>query len=252
MVISAQAQASEENSVSSWPRPIVSRPGRTMISTPTKPTAIALQRRRRTTSPRISAARMVAKIGAVKPSAVTSASGVIAERVEERQHRQDVERGAQDVQAEARRAQRLEPVAHEPGQDHEEREDVAEEGDLERMQPRRDLADRGVHRGEEEGRDEHQQDAAQRVVAAGTRGGAASASRGEGGGPVIRRAAAVTIGAWGCGCASWACAAPCGRRGAFCAQPCGRAGCPAPHLRSPPAAAGRPAPDSRRRACWCD
>ena len=78
MTRSAQAQISDENRVSSWPGPIASNPGRRMISTPRKPTPIALQRRRRTTSPSTSAASRVAKIGAVKPSAVTCESGVMA------------------------------------------------------------------------------------------------------------------------------------------------------------------------------
>ena len=77
MTSSAKAQIIDENSTSIWPSPIASKPGRRMMSVPRKPIAIALQRRARTTSPRISAASTVAKIGAVKPSAVTSESGVM-------------------------------------------------------------------------------------------------------------------------------------------------------------------------------
>ena len=43
---------------------------------PAKPTMTAIQRRRRTSSPRKRAAPMVTKIGPVKPSAVISASVV--------------------------------------------------------------------------------------------------------------------------------------------------------------------------------
>ncbi len=50
-------------------------PGRRMISTPTKPMAMADQRRARTISPSSKALPMVAKSGAVKLIAVTSASG---------------------------------------------------------------------------------------------------------------------------------------------------------------------------------
>jgi hypothetical protein len=46
-----------------------------MISAPTKPIAIAAQRRGRTTSPSTSAASTVAKIGDEKPRAVTSDKG---------------------------------------------------------------------------------------------------------------------------------------------------------------------------------
>ena len=77
MTSSAQAQIIEENSTRSWPNPIVSKPGRKMIIVPRKPITIAVQRRARTTSPSSSAASTVAKIGAVKPSAVTSDKGVM-------------------------------------------------------------------------------------------------------------------------------------------------------------------------------
>ena len=51
-------------------------PGRRMISAPTNPTAMAMMRRMRMTSPRNSAAPTVTKIGPVKDSAVISASGI--------------------------------------------------------------------------------------------------------------------------------------------------------------------------------
>src|SRR3954464_11682150 len=52
-------------------------PGRTMTSTPMKPTMVALQRRHRTFSPTISAATQTENSGCEKPSAVASASGSI-------------------------------------------------------------------------------------------------------------------------------------------------------------------------------
>ena len=55
------------------PRWIEPKPGRMMIMAPAKPTMTAIQRLRRTSSPRNSAAPMVTKIGPVKPSAVISA-----------------------------------------------------------------------------------------------------------------------------------------------------------------------------------
>ena len=57
-------------------RLIASAPGRRMTRVPQKPTAIAVQRRTRTTSLRISAAAAVAKSGVVKVSAVASARGM--------------------------------------------------------------------------------------------------------------------------------------------------------------------------------
>ena len=53
-----------------------STPGRRITSTPMKPTTVAVQRRRRTTSCSTSAAPTVAKSGAVKLSATASASGI--------------------------------------------------------------------------------------------------------------------------------------------------------------------------------
>ena len=50
-------------------------PGRRITSVPRKPITTAVQRRRRTVSPRITAARIVVKNGAVKPSAVASVIG---------------------------------------------------------------------------------------------------------------------------------------------------------------------------------
>ena len=52
-------------------------PGRTMTSTPMKPTMVALQRRQRTFSRSTSAATQTENSGCEKPSAVASASGSI-------------------------------------------------------------------------------------------------------------------------------------------------------------------------------
>ena len=52
------------------------KPGLRITSTPRKPTAVAVQRRARTTSPRMSAAPAVANKGTVKLSATASASGI--------------------------------------------------------------------------------------------------------------------------------------------------------------------------------
>ena len=54
------------------------KPGLSMISIPTKPSPTAIQRRARTTSRKISALPKVAKSGAVKLNAVTSATGMRA------------------------------------------------------------------------------------------------------------------------------------------------------------------------------
>ena len=69
------AIAADDTSTAISPRPIARSPGRSTIMAPAKPTSIAVQRRTRTTSPSRTMAVTVAKIGAVKLSAVASASG---------------------------------------------------------------------------------------------------------------------------------------------------------------------------------
>ena len=59
----------------SAPTSTTPRPGLRITTMPAKPTSTAIRRRRRNRSPRNSAAPMVTKIGAVKPSAVTWAIG---------------------------------------------------------------------------------------------------------------------------------------------------------------------------------
>ena len=70
------AMVTEFNNARSAPVETASTPGRSTISMPAKPIASAVIRRARTTSPRTSAAPMVAKSGAVKLSAVASAKGI--------------------------------------------------------------------------------------------------------------------------------------------------------------------------------
>ena len=65
------------NNASIWPWPMSWKPGLSTTMAPTKPTPMAAQRRTPARSPNTFMARMVAKMGAVKTSAVTSASGVI-------------------------------------------------------------------------------------------------------------------------------------------------------------------------------
>jgi hypothetical protein len=57
------------------PGPRLLAPGRTITSTPAKPTMVAPQRRQRTFSPTISAATTTENKGCEKASAVASASG---------------------------------------------------------------------------------------------------------------------------------------------------------------------------------
>src|SRR3546814_17188861 len=63
------------------------KPGRRIMTTPSKPTAVAVQRRARTVSPRKSDAPTVAKSGTVKFSDTPSASG--------RKAREDRKRGGE-------------------------------------------------------------------------------------------------------------------------------------------------------------
>ena len=60
------------SSASGWNAAV---PGRTMINAPMKPTMTAAQRRAPTVSPRTGLARAVTNSGAVKATAMTSASG---------------------------------------------------------------------------------------------------------------------------------------------------------------------------------
>ncbi len=66
----AMARARKAAGSKPWP------PGRTMISTPTKPTTVAAQRAGPTVSRNKNAARIVTKSGMVNDIAVTSASGI--------------------------------------------------------------------------------------------------------------------------------------------------------------------------------
>ena len=76
---------------------------------------------------------------------------------EERQHRHDVEHGAQHMQAEPLGVEQARPMAHQQGQDHHQAADVAEEGDLHRRQVLGRVADRRVHGREHDGAEHHQE-----------------------------------------------------------------------------------------------
>jgi hypothetical protein len=80
---------------------------------------------------------------------------------EEGEHGHDVEQAAQEVQAPTLGSQRLRPVANEPGQQRQNREEVAEKRDLERVQPVPDLADASMHGGEGDGAEQHEPHAPQ-------------------------------------------------------------------------------------------
>ena len=99
------------------------------------------------------------------------------ERHEEHHHGHDVARRAQHVQPEALRAQRTQALRREPGNEHEETEEVAKERDLEGMNLGGDPADAAVHDGEHHRRRRHQKRAAQDVSAFGAHSGAAVGRR---------------------------------------------------------------------------
>ena len=62
--------------MSMGPKPMLLKPGRRIIKVPKNPINIALHRRIPTFSPKKNIAKMVAKMGAVKLKAVSSAKGV--------------------------------------------------------------------------------------------------------------------------------------------------------------------------------
>lgn len=75
MTITIPAPNSAEHSCASVASSTGSTPGRRISSTPAKPVSVALQRRQRTTSPRIGPASAVVNITPVKDSTVAVASG---------------------------------------------------------------------------------------------------------------------------------------------------------------------------------
>ena len=77
MMIMHPPQINDEMTTSIGPRSSGMNPGRRITSVPAKPRKIAVQRRRRTTSPRNRTARTEAKMGAENPSAVTWARGAM-------------------------------------------------------------------------------------------------------------------------------------------------------------------------------
>ncbi len=78
---------------------------------------------------------------------------------EEAHHRHRIDDGAQQVQAELLRMKQARPVAHEQRGDHHQTEQVAKEGDLEARQVLGGIADGGVHGGEQQRAEHHQQTA---------------------------------------------------------------------------------------------
>lgn len=77
ITITAPPQVNADPIARRGPKPISSKPGRRITRVPKNPVKIAAQRDTPTSSLKIKIARTVAKIGAAKESAITSASGVI-------------------------------------------------------------------------------------------------------------------------------------------------------------------------------
>ena len=76
MTINVPLQMIADDNTANAPTSTASRPGRKMMSAPANPIAIAVHLRRPTFSPRKQIASRTANKGAVKASAVASASGV--------------------------------------------------------------------------------------------------------------------------------------------------------------------------------
>ena len=136
---------------------------------PSRPTAVADQRRSRITSPRKITASTLVKIGAVKLSAVAWASGIKRQGREPADHADDADRGAQRVQAQALGAQRADAVAREPGQHRDQAEDVAKEHHLKRIEGRGQMADQDDHHRERGRCGDHPERGADRRRQAGDR-----------------------------------------------------------------------------------
>ena len=76
---------------------------------------------------------------------------------EEGEHGEHVEHRTQHVEADALGVEEAKTVAHEQGKDHNEAENVAEEGHLHGRKTLAGVADGGVHGREHDGREQHQQ-----------------------------------------------------------------------------------------------
>ena len=86
-----------------------------------------------------------------------------AERVEEQEHRDHVERRTRTVQAEAPGAERAPAVGDEDRREHQEPEEIAKERRLEGVDGLRDVTHSDVHRAEEHAREHHEADPLERV-----------------------------------------------------------------------------------------
>jgi len=110
-----------------------SLPGRMITSTPTNPITTALQRRSLTSSCSTSTAAIVANRGAVKLTAVASRQRHDGNPIEPSRHRDEADRGAQQVKADIAAAQQTWTAFYDPRQHEQQPEQAAKKGDLERV-----------------------------------------------------------------------------------------------------------------------
>ena len=148
MSISATLHSSEEKSTSSAPVSSTWKPGRRMTSAPKKPRKMAVQRRQRNTSPRKRALNRAVNSGAVKESAVARAIGVSERPTKNATIENTLSTARSTCRLEPLGVEEAEPVAHEQGRDHDQAEQVAEEGHLDGRQMLGGVPDGGVHGGE--------------------------------------------------------------------------------------------------------
>ena len=132
-----------------WPDP-----GWVTISTPTNPASTAAQRCQPVGSPRISAPRIVAKIGTVNCSVVASASGSSMIAVNRSVIADQPDHGARNMRRQSSGGDRSQPrAARDDRGDEYRRARLAEEQDLGKMRAvRLGQLDRGRHRREESDR----------------------------------------------------------------------------------------------------
>ena len=142
-------------------------PGRRMIRTPARPTAVASQRRRPTRSPRKKIDSAVTNNGETKP--VADASAIGRKRRPEMKNSDDPSSATPRITCKPGRRdlQRVERRARQHRGDHDQREhQETKPGDLDRRQRRRQIFRGDIRSSEKHRRDQDQRDAAERPVGA--------------------------------------------------------------------------------------
>ena len=142
-------------------------PGRRMMRTPARPTAVASQRRRPTRSPRKKIDNAVTNSGETKP--VADASAIGRKRRPEMKNSDEASNATPRIICKPGRRdlQRVERRARQHRGDHDQREHhEAKPGDLDRWQRRRQIFRGDIRSSKKHRRNQDQRDAAERTVGA--------------------------------------------------------------------------------------